>query len=239
MLVTDLAYPAQGRRYGDEDVLLAARLRTAFDLVSCPPLDAARVLRGLSGFDGVLVRNSGPVLHYPVEHADLLAAVRERGVALYNPATGRGDMQGKGYLLELFAAGFPVIPTVDRLADLDRLPAVRDYVVKPVAGADSIGLRVVPAAGLAEVEDAGRAGPAAHRLPVRGVVRLRGPRLPVRGVRAATLPARWRLEPYPATPADLAFAQQFVDWNVSTTASSASTPAGRPPTSCCWSSSRT
>lgn len=48
-------------------------------------------------------------------------------------------MAGKQYLLDLFAAGFPVIPTVDRQEDLGRLPVVDTYVVKPKAGADSVG----------------------------------------------------------------------------------------------------
>ncbi|MFC7467837.1 hypothetical protein ACFQVA_10080 [Actinomadura keratinilytica] len=40
LLVTDLSYPARGRRYGDEDTWLAARLREEFDLALCHPLDA-------------------------------------------------------------------------------------------------------------------------------------------------------------------------------------------------------
>ena len=138
--------------------------------------------------------------------------MRDRGLALYNPATGRGDMRGKSYLLDLFAAGLPVIPTVDRLADVNRLPGVPEYVVKPVAGADSIGLRFVPAAGLGDVDDSGV---------------LLQPRIDFRyevsfvfvdrdfqyAVHAPDPHARWRLEPYPATAADLDFAQQFIDWN--------------------------
>ncbi len=46
LFVTDLAYPAQGRRYGDEDVWLAARLRETFDVASCH--------RGLLSILGVL-----------------------------------------------------------------------------------------------------------------------------------------------------------------------------------------
>ena len=52
-------------------------------------------------------------------------------------------MAGKQYLLDLTADGHPVIPTVDRLADLERPAGGQQYAVKPKAGADSIGLEFV------------------------------------------------------------------------------------------------
>jgi hypothetical protein len=61
LFVTDLAYPAAGRRYGDEDIFLTARLREAFDLALCHPLDVVALM---DAFDAVVVRNSGPVMHY-------------------------------------------------------------------------------------------------------------------------------------------------------------------------------
>ncbi|MCC9704856.1 hypothetical protein E4N62_06040 [Streptomyces sp. MNU76] len=138
LYVTDLAYPARGRRYCDEDIFLTSRLRAEFDIALCRPLDAAALL---DGFDAVVVRNSGPVLH----HQEAYDAFRERATALgtrvYNPLTGRADMVGKQYLLDLTGAGYPVIPTVDRPEDLTRLPKSASYAVKPKAGADSLGLR--------------------------------------------------------------------------------------------------
>ena len=52
LYVTDLAYPARGRRYCDEDIHLTARLRENFDLALCHPLDAAALM---DGFDAVVV----------------------------------------------------------------------------------------------------------------------------------------------------------------------------------------
>lgn len=63
---------------------------------------------------------------------------------VYNPLTGRGDMAGKQYLLDLTASGHPVIPTVDDPADLALLPPAASYAVKPKQGADSIGLTFTP-----------------------------------------------------------------------------------------------
>lgn len=141
LLVTDLAYQARGRRYCDEDIFLTSRLRDAFDMALCHPLDAAALM---DAFDAVVVRNSGPVLHYQKEYDAFQEQAVARGTRVYNPLTGRGDMAGKQYLLDLTAAGYPAIPTIDRPEDLHLLPAAGHYAVKPKAGADSIGLTFVP-----------------------------------------------------------------------------------------------
>jgi hypothetical protein len=209
LYVTDLAYPARGRRYGDEDIALTARLRTDFDIALCHPLDAAALM---DGFDAVVVRNSGPVLHYRAEYDAFRARATERGTRVYNPLTGRADMAGKQYLLDLTRSGYPVIPTVDRPEDLGRLPEADLYAVKPKAGADSIGLDFVPG----------------HRLEslVRGDILVQ-PRIDFRyevsfyyvddtfqyALHAPDPERRWVLEPYAPTDADLAFARRFIDWN--------------------------
>ncbi|MFB7410127.1 MULTISPECIES: ATP-grasp domain-containing protein [unclassified Streptomyces] len=209
LYVTDLAYPARGRRYCDEDIHLTARLRDSFDLALCHPLDAAALM---DGFDAVVVRNSGPVIGYQKEYDTFRERALAEGTRVYNPLHGRGDMAGKQYLLDLTAAGYPVIPTVDRPEDLHRLPAADAYAVKPKAGADSIGLRF-----LAHEELAG--------LPYDGL--LVQPRIDFRyevsfyfvddlfqyALHAPDPARRWVLEPYEPTADDLDFARRFVDWN--------------------------
>ncbi|MFI9323607.1 hypothetical protein ACIGXI_28035 [Kitasatospora aureofaciens] len=210
LLVTDLAYQARGRRYCDEDIQLAARLREDFDVALCHPLDAAALL---DSFDVVLVRNSGPVLNYRAEYEDFRARALERGARVYTQLTGRADMAGKQYLLDLTAAGYPVIPTVDRAEDLPRLPVVPEYVVKPKLGADSIGLRIVPREQLGTVrydED----------VLVQPLIRFA---YEVSfyfvddafqyALHAPDPEQRWRLEPYEPTAADLEFARRFIAWN--------------------------
>ncbi|MFF0472201.1 hypothetical protein [Streptomyces sp. NPDC004284] len=209
LYVTDLAYPARGRRYGDEDVQLTARLRAAFDLALCHPLDAAALM---DGFDAVVVRNSGPVLGYQEEYEAFREQALARGTRVYNPLNGRGDMAGKQYLLDLTAAGLPVIPTADRPEDLHLLPEAERYAVKPKAGADSIGLRFLPYEELA--------GLAYGEVLVQ-------PRVDFRyevsfyfvddlfqyALYAPDPERRWVLEPYEPTPDDLDFARRFIDWN--------------------------
>lgn len=209
LFVTDLTYPARGRRYGDEDIALSASLRATFDIALCHPLDATVLM---DAFDVVVVRNSGPVIHHREQDATFRAAARTRGTRVFTELTGRGDQAGKGYLLDLFEAGWPVVPTVARRDDLGRLPEVADYVVKPLLGADSVGLRFVGAGELAALADGDLLVQPrvdfAHEVSFYFVDRTFHYAL-----YAPDPAARWALEPYAASPADLDFAQRFVDWN--------------------------
>jgi hypothetical protein len=209
LFVTDLAYQARGRRYCDEDIFLTSRLRDAFDIALCHPLDAAALM---DAFDVVVVRNSGPVLHYQEEYDAFREQAMVRGIRVYNPLSGRGDMAGKQYLLDLTAAGYPVIPTIDRPEDLHLLPEAGQYAVKPKAGADSIGLTFVPREQLSDL--------------VYSDILVQ-PRIDFRyevsfyyvddtfqyALHAPDPERRWVLEPYEPTDADLAFARRFIDWN--------------------------
>ncbi|MFE2410292.1 hypothetical protein ACFXDE_18330 [Kitasatospora sp. NPDC059408] len=210
LFVTDLAYPARGRRYCDEDIRLSARLREDFDVALCHPLDAATLM---DAFDLVLVRNSGPVLNYRAAYEAFRDRALDRGTRVYNQLTGRADMAGKQYLVDLGAAGYPVIPTVDRAEDLGRLPVVPEYVVKPKLGADSIGLRIVPSEELGSVAFG-------DGVLVQPLVRFA---YEVSfyfvddafqyALHAPDPGQRWRLEPYGPTAADLDFARRFIAWN--------------------------
>ncbi|MGA6219244.1 hypothetical protein ACPESV_02745 [Streptomyces umbrinus] len=209
LYVTDLAYQARGRRYCDEDIFLTSRLRDDFDVALCHPLDAAALM---DAFDVVVVRNSGPVLHYQKEYDAFRERATAVGTRVYNPLTGRGDMAGKQYLLDLTATGHPVIPTVDRPEDLHLLPETGQYAVKPKVGADSIGLSFVPR------EELG--GLAYGDILVQ-------PRIDFRyevsfyyvddtfqyALHAPDPERRWVLDPYEPTDTDLAFARRFIDWN--------------------------
>ncbi|AWS40502.1 hypothetical protein [Streptosporangium sp. 'caverna'] len=209
LYVTDLAYEAQGRRYCDEDIYLSSRLREDFTVALCHPRDATTLM---DSFDAVVIRNSGPVLHYQAEYDVFRAQARQRGTRVYTQLTGRADMAGKQYLVDLSAAGFPVISTVDRRADLHHLPEVDEYVAKPKLGADSIGLTFVTRDGL---DDLGF-----DNLLIQPRIRFRYEvsfyfvdRAFQYALYAPRPDQRWRLERYEPSAADLDFAQCFVDWN--------------------------
>ncbi|MFC4609588.1 hypothetical protein ACFO9E_17450 [Streptomyces maoxianensis] len=209
LYVTDLAYQARGRRYCDEDIFLTSRLREDFDLALCHPLEAAALM---DAFDAVVVRNSGPVLRYQSEYDAFREHAAKSGARVYNQLSGKADMAGKQYLLDLSAAGYPVIPTIDRRQDLVRLPKADQYVVKPKLGADSIGLEFVSRDRLGD-------------LVFKDV--LVQPRIDFAyevsfyfidhafqyALYAPRTDQRWLLEPYEPTAADLAFARRFIDWN--------------------------
>ncbi|MFF7331688.1 hypothetical protein ACIQU5_22750 [Streptomyces sp. NPDC090306] len=209
LFVTDLAYQARGRRYCDEDIYLTSRLRETFDIALCHPLDAAALMHA---HDAVVVRNSGPVLHYQAHYDAFRREAQARGTRVYNPLNGRGDMAGKQYLLDLTADGHPVIPTVDRPQDLAVLPDATSYAVKPKAGADSIGLRFVPRGELGAL--------AYGDILVQPGVDFRYEvsfyfvdDAPLYALYAPDPARRWALEPYEPTDADLRFARRFIEWN--------------------------
>ena len=218
LLVTDLTYQARGRRYCDEDIFVSARLRRDFDVALSHPLDAVSLM---DAFDAVVVRNSGPVIHYRAEYEHLRAEARRRRTRMFNQLDGRADMVGKQYLVELSAAGYPVIPTVTGRAGLDGLPAAQEYVVKPALGADSIGLRTVRAADVRRVFGHGDHGDDDH-----GDILVQ-PRIAFEyevsfyfvgrtfqyAMYAPDPQARWMLRRFDPAESDLAFAQRFVDWN--------------------------
>ncbi|MFJ6462827.1 hypothetical protein ACIQM0_17580 [Streptomyces sp. NPDC091387] len=217
LFVTDLAYEARGRRYCDEDVFLTSRLREDFDTALCHPRDAAALL---DGFDAAVIRNSGPVLHYQEAYDAFRARARELDARVYNPLTGRGDMAGKQYLVDLSRAGYPVIPTVDRAADLGLLPGAEEYVIKPKLGADSAGLRFVrvpellPALSPELSSEADGAQLVQPRIDFRYEVSFYFVDQDFQYALYAPHPEqRWVLEPYEASAADLGFARSFVEWN--------------------------
>ncbi|MFJ8191815.1 hypothetical protein ACIQ8D_18900 [Streptomyces sp. NPDC096094] len=212
LYVTDLAYEARGRRYRDEDIFLTSRLREDFDLALCHPGEAAALL---DAFDAVVVRNSGPVLGYQAAHDAFRERAAERGIRVYNQLTGRADMAGKQYLIDLSDAGYPVIPTVGRPEDLHRLPPSDEYVVKPRLGADSVGLRFVPADRVRETVR-GDAGDILVQPRVDFAYEVSFYFVDHDFQYALYAPRpdrRWRLEPYDASPEDLDFARRFIDWN--------------------------
>jgi len=206
LLVTDPLYPAAGRRYGDEDVWLAGRLREAFDVASCSPLDAVALM---DRFDVVLLRNTGPVLNYPQQYAALREHARVTGARLVTDLGAKADALGKGYLLDLTRSGAPVIPTVDRHEDLGLLPDGGDLLVKPLLGADSIGMQVVSR----EAMPADLTGLLVQ--PLLEIDRELSYVFVDHEFRYAlrTCGSRWQLEPFEPGAEELVFAQWFVDWN--------------------------
>ena len=79
LYVTNFGYPARGRDYPTEDIMLTGRLRDEFDLAVCHPLDTTALM---DSFDAVVVRNSGPVLGYQAAYDEFRRRAVDRRLAL-------------------------------------------------------------------------------------------------------------------------------------------------------------
>ncbi|MDO4400295.1 MAG: hypothetical protein Q4D27_05025 [Coriobacteriia bacterium] len=211
LYLTDFAYQAKGRRYCDEDIAITSYLSSRFHVATCHPAccepfeDAA---------DMLVFRNAGAVAGFQDAYDAFRARVARKGLRTYNEFTGKADMAGKQYLLDMTAAGMRVIPTVDSLRDLGTLPHVASYVAKPKGGADSIGLEFLTRDELLRKDPADTDTLFQPAIDFRYEVSFYFLDGAFEYALYAPDPAaRWKLVPYDATAADLAFAREFVEWN--------------------------
>jgi hypothetical protein len=209
LYVTNPFYEASGREYAGEDQVLSTRLSESFDVRTCLPAEA---VDQMAGFDLVVVRNSGPVLTYPEAYAAFRDRALATGQPVYNELTGKADMLGKQYLLDLHAAGYPVIPTVASAHRLEDLPRSEKYVVKPLLGADSSGLYTASAEELAATDPAGVLIQPLVDIAYEASFYFVDHTF-VYALRTPDARRRWDLEPYDPDTDDLAFARRFIDWN--------------------------
>lgn len=136
ILVTDLYYQARGREYYREDIALSQLLRSTFNLVLVHIEDLQCVAPYV---DAILLRNTGPIAN----HQNLLEKLQTQTEwPIFNDLSGKGDIKGKYHLIELFSAGYPVIPSVRSFSEIEKLGATNQYMLKPLDGCDSHGIEV-------------------------------------------------------------------------------------------------
>ncbi|MBD0328352.1 MAG: hypothetical protein ICV68_18190, partial [Pyrinomonadaceae bacterium] len=140
LYLTDLYYKASGRNYYDEDLYITSQLQSHFNILIGHP---QQVLSYIDCADGIVFRNTGPVIYYKPYFNRFVDVVKEKGIVTFNSFDGKADMKGKDYLLQLTAEGYPVIPTVDSIDELQLLGNTDKFVVNPKDGADSIGMKIV------------------------------------------------------------------------------------------------
>lgn len=209
LFVTDLYYPAKGRNYYEEDIFLTSKLRHQFDVALCHPTQTEPFERSA---DIIMIRNSGPVLYYAETFRAFVSRMEEQSKPTYNALSGKADIRGKLYLVELTERGFPVIPTIDDIKHLDRLPVVPQVVIKPINGADSVGMKTASVSDLSKEKLDG--------CLIQPVVDMK---YEVSfyfiddtfqyALYAPDRNRRWELKSYEPTVEDLRFAKSFIDWN--------------------------
>lgn len=212
LFVTDLYYEAKGRAYYEEDLFLTSKLREDFQLVICHPEDTETFEED---FDLIVFRNAGPVANFKDKYQAFRNRVVSNHLKTYNSFDGKADMNGKEYLIELTNANFSVIPTIDTLNSLDKLPDVETYIVKPKDGADSIGMEFV-----SKNELAAKVNPIKKNTLVQPFINFDYEvsfyfidREFQYALYAPDKSKRWELKEYIPSKEDLAFAECFIEWN--------------------------
>lgn len=213
LYLTDLYFKANGRNYYEEDLFITSRLKEHFNILLAHPQQAIPLLE--KG-DLVVFRNTGAVIGYQEYFDRFFDTVRQKNINIFNSFDGKADMRGKQYLLDLMKAGYPVIPTVEEVSEIDLLGSPEKYICKLKNGADSIGMETLTKQEL---------------LASRPQGKLIQPFLDFQyevsfyylddqfqyALYAPDKGKRWELTEYEATPEDLAFAERFIRWNDLTT----------------------
>lgn len=209
LYITNLYYNAKGRNYFEEDLFITSRLKQHFNILIAHPQQA---IAFLDSADILVFRNTGSVLGYEEDFKEFLQAVKEKGKLTFNSFDGKGDQKGKQYLLDLQALDYPVIPTVESMADIKALGNPEKFIVKLKNGADSIGMELLSRKELFKAEPEGK---------------LIQPWIDFKyevsfyylnnefqyAMYAPNKHKRWELSEYNASPADLEFARKFQIWN--------------------------
>lgn len=209
LYITDLYYNAKGRNYYEEDLFITSRLKQYFNILIAHPQQA---IAFLDSADILVFRNTGSVLGYDGYFKEFLKAVKEKNLLTFNSFDGKGDQKGKQYLLDLQALNYPVIPSVENMADIKALGNPEKFIVKLKNGADSIGMELLSREELFNAKPEGK---------------LIQPWIDFQyevsfyyinnefqyAMYAPNKHKRWELSEYNASPADLEFARKFQIWN--------------------------
>ncbi len=207
LFLSDLNYEAAGRTYYTEDIFITGQLRDSFDVIIGDPGSSEPFEPHV---DGIVIRNTGPITNYQEAFTNFRQRVLQQSFKTFNSLDGKADMQGKYYLPTLFKEGYQVIPSISDPTQIDLLPAALQYAVKPMMGADSIGLMFVDQEAIAS-------------LPTEEYVIQ--PKLDIREEHSLffidnqfcyalkTIGKRWEMACFVPDKAEIELAETFIAWN--------------------------
>ncbi len=211
LYLSDLAYKAKGRNYCDEDIFITSFLKDYFDVVIAHP----KCSECFENFvDLVVFRNTGSIIGFKDIYTKFVNRVTANNIPTFNSFSGKADMRGKQYLIDLSKNGFPVIPTVDSVHDIGLLPDSPLYVAKPMDGADSIGLEFLSLDQLMN-----------RHFPVGSMLFQPAVDLLYEvsfyfindkfqyALYAPDKSKRWEMKEYICSQEDISFAERFIQWN--------------------------
>ena len=206
LLLTDFSYQAKGREYFREDVELSCYLRQFFNICIGHIRDVEKVIEQV---DLVLIRNTGPQM----SHRSELAVLRNTSdLILNNDLRGKGDINGKYHLLELFQAGYPVIPSFKNTESLQGHVNCEQYLLKPLDGADSCGVRIVKAKELYNLDCKNDLIQPLVAFEYEVSFYFVGKQFHY-ALYAPHPEKRWELQLYTPSKQDIDFASNFIHWN--------------------------
>lgn len=191
----------------EDRALLAPHLAAHFDLRIADPREAAR---RLDETDILLLRNLWPLHETKTGLAALAEAVKDSSIPAYNPPRHGVFGRDKSYLADLARENFPVIPTVLKKEDRARLGAPPRYLIKPLEGCSSEGVRIFPASELAATDISGHALQPFVEFTCEVSFFFIDNEF-VYALRSEN--DRWNLHIWNPDAAQIGWAQQFVAWN--------------------------
>jgi hypothetical protein len=211
LYLTDLYYEAKGRNYYEEDLYITKKLKDHFDIVLCHPKNSESFERDV---DLIIFRNTGGVSGFKDIYNSFVDRVKNNNLKTFNEFTGKADMRGKQYLLDLTLEKYPVIPTIDTIENIDLLPSIDKYVIKPKDGADSIGLEFLSKNEVMKrnLTNGSTLIQPAINFKYEVSFYFINDKLEY-ALYAPDKEQRWKLEKYNFSNEDMEFAKEFIDWN--------------------------
>lgn len=209
LYLTDFYYEAKGRKYYEEDLYITSQLKPHFNILIGHP---HQVMSYLEIADVLVFRNTGSVIGYQEYFQKFVAKTQEKKILSFNSFDGKADIKGKQYLLDLMDLGYPIIPTVDNLNNLDELGNPETYVVKLKNGADSIGMEFLTKEEILKIDLKGRLIQPYLNFEYEVSFYYLNNNFQY-ALYAPNKEKRWDLKEFKATIDDLAFASKFVQWN--------------------------
>jgi hypothetical protein len=209
LYLTDLYYTANGRNYYAEDLMITSILKNHFDILIGHP---HQVLSYMDAADLIVIRNTGSIIYYKDIFQEFVKRAKEQNLKTFNSLDGKGDLLGKQYLVELTRSGYPVIPTVDHVDQLDQLGDHDHYIIKLIDGADSIGMSKRAKNDVKIMSVDGKIiQPCIDFVYELSFYYLND--VFQYALYAPDKNKRWVLETYEVSASDLMFADQFIQWN--------------------------
>lgn len=209
LYLTDLYYEAKGRKYYEEDLFITSRLKEHFSILIGHPHQA---ISHLDSADVIVFRNTGAVLAYEDYFKKFLSEVKQKNLKTFNSFDGKADILGKQYLPDLMKLGYPVIPTVEKLEDIQQLGNPSHYVVKLKNGADSIGMETLTKEELLNISPEGKLIQPLIDFEYEVSFYYLNNSFQY-ALYAPDKKKRWNLTEYTPTEEDLEFANEFIQWN--------------------------